>query len=322
MSGVRRRDLLGAAVLAPLASAAGTAEAAGRADALASGGGGTARRLTNATPREQLHAFMKVYTSLRAERVWYWYTGVLHAARPNEPVVPVIACDSLIRRDVLPQPDGSFGVRTFEANYYHPIDDPAPALRFRNPLNGRDVEPLHYREGPHVQVLSERGMRWVSGTEVAPPPARQDMAVRSVATWQQAGPVVWATREMYGDRPHPLDAATWRLESSGARMSFGSFSNYFTLASQLDDESVTRADCEFSYQALTVWWPWMLMGSAPGQMLWRANGRKLRSFDEIPADSRAGFERLHPTMFGEAYPWTEPTSLWSAYPREREPVAP
>jgi hypothetical protein len=301
-----------------LGSAAGLASAP-----VGAATGETARRLANASPREQLRAFVKVFVSLEAETVWYWFTGLLHAARPDKPVVPFLACDTLIRRDVLPQADGSFGVRTFEANYYHPPDSQDPAVRITNPLNGRAIEPFHYREGPHVLVLSEGGSRWVAGTDVKPAPVADGKAQTQFAeSWRQAGPVVWTTRETYTDRPHPLERTKWRLEASGTRMTFGSFANYFAPAAEVESRDVARTDCSFAYQALTGWWPWMLMGDVPGHVLWRANGRKLRSLDETPPESRAAFERLHPRLFATGFPWTTPASLWTDYPRERAPVQP
>jgi Protein of unknown function (DUF1838) len=282
-----------------------------------------AGRLDLVSPAGQLEAFLKIFVSRRPETIWYWYTGILDAAIPGRAVVPLLACDTLIRREVLPQPDGSYGIRTFEANVFRLPSQDAPLERFDNPLNGRRVEPLHYREGPHFLVLSERAPRFVAGADPARilerAPDRTD-APPFALRWQRVGSQLWVTRENYSDRPHPLDPSVWRLESSGARQSGGSFSNYAADAAAVASPGNDRVACSFAYQAILGWWPWLLMGQAPGYLFWRAQGRKLDGVTDVPAPSRAGFERLHPQIFAAGLPWTEPASMWEDFPRQRRPA--
>ncbi len=276
------------------------------------------------SPAGQLDAFLKIFVSRRPDTIWYWYTGILDAAIPGRPIVPLLACDTLIRREVLPQTDGSYAIRVFEANYFRLPDQPQPLQFFENPLNGRRVEPLHYREGPHFMVLSDRAPRFVVGADpgriLDGAPDRASTAPFSLR-WQRAGSLLWTTRENYSDRPHPLDASVWQLESSGVRQSGGSFSNYFADAAEVASPKRDRVDCSFAYQAIFGWWPWLLMGQTPGYLLWRAQGRKLTSVAEIPTQSRAGFEQVHPRIFASGLPWTEPASMWDDFPRLRRPIA-
>lgn len=284
---MKRRDALALAV-------------AGMGSTIASGEQRAASRsrgsLDLSTPAAQLVAFAKMFVSTRAETVWYWYSGVLNAAIPGKTIVALAGCDTLIRRNVLPQADGRIGVRTFEANFFRHANGTEAIERMTNPVTGREVQPFHYREGPHVLLLSERhAPRFVAGTEVPPLPSEPGVGALPPPfsmPWQRSGPVVWTTRETYADRSHPLDPTIWKLESSGPRLAFGSFASYFSPAAQLASPRVARADCDFTYQAIAAWWPWLLMGQTPGHMIWRAQGRKPDSLDETPAASRAGFERV------------------------------
>ncbi len=72
---VSRRRALAAGALAPLVLAAPSAQAVPKLDL--------------STPRAQLTAFMKLLTSVKAETVFYWYTGVIDVAAPGHPICAV-----------------------------------------------------------------------------------------------------------------------------------------------------------------------------------------------------------------------------------------
>jgi hypothetical protein len=269
------------------------------------------RELDLGTPRGDLYAYMTLHTSRAKARVWYWYTGIMEGAVGDGPVLPVCATDTLIRRDVTPMPDGRFEVEMFEANYFHSLDDHTPLLKMRNPLNGREVEPFHYREGPHHVVYSEAG---IYSRGKPPPKDAPPFAPR----WHRAGDALWTTNTFYIDAPYSLPLDKWPLEGN-VRERVGSFANLSGSYSEIADPRVTSARCSFSYQAFMEWWPWMLMGATAGHMLWHAVGAKLASLDDLPAASRRGFEAIHPRIFEER-PWEEFSMLGIDYPKQRTPV--
>jgi hypothetical protein len=263
------------------------------------------------TPRANLHAYMKLHTSLSKTRIWYWYTGIFEAALAEGPVTPVVAIDTLIRRDVTPRADGSFAVEMFEANYFHAVGESTPLLKMHNPLNNREVTPFHYREGPHNAIYSERG---IYGAGMTPAPATQKFA----PIWHRAGDQIWTTNTFYINAPYPLPLAKWPLEGN-TRERVGSFANLFGSVLELADPGITTAKCTFTYEAFMEWWPWMEMGATPGQMLWHAGGRKLNSLADIPAPSRAGFEAIHPEIFKDR-PWETYSMMAIDYQKQRQPV--
>jgi hypothetical protein len=263
------------------------------------------------TPLGNLHAYMKLHTSVTKARIWYWYTGIMEGAAGDGPVIPVVAIDTLIRRDVTPLAPGRFAIEMFEANYFHAVGDHAPLHKMKNPLNGREVEPFHYREGPHHVEYSVAGIY-----DPRTPPAKG--APGFAPRWQRAGDQIWTTNTFYLDRPYPLPLDRWPLEGN-VRERVGSFANLFGSYAELADPHLDSAKCTFAYEAFMEWWPWMLMGAAPGHMLWHAGGRKLESSDDIPAASRRGFEAMHPRIFEER-PWEELSMLAIDYPRQRSPV--
>jgi hypothetical protein len=142
---VSRRDLCSALI--------------GAAGLLGLGSSGFARAATAGALRDAtltpLQRFMKVYASLEAGTLWYWYSGIVEMAVQDGPIVPLIGIDTLIRRDVSLNADGTFTVMSTEANYFRGLDDARPVDEIANPVTGRTVQPLHFSEARRRNVWSE-----------------------------------------------------------------------------------------------------------------------------------------------------------------------
>jgi hypothetical protein len=268
------------------------------------------------SPEGQFRTFMKVYVSTAKARVWYWYTGVIDASLVGGPVVPLFGVNTLIRRDITPNADGSFDMEMFEANYFHPIGDDTPLDRMINPLNGREVQAFPYREGPHrIVYTADRGPYLKGSAESA------KMAGPFQVRWHQAEDQLWFTRENYIDMPHPLPMDKWPMEASGPRQMVGNFATHFASVKEAADPAVTATKSAFHFEAFMDWLPWMLMGQTPGRMVWRAGGLKLASLDDLPSSARAGFMATFPRIFEER-PWEEFANMGIDYKAMRTPAAP
>ena len=255
----------------------------------AAGGGAGGLDLT--TPAAQLDAWLKVYVSLEHARIWYWYTGVIDASVPGGPVLPLFGVDTLIRREIVPLGASRYRMEMFEGSYFHAIGDPAPLDRWTNPLNGREVRPFHYREGPYQVGYDAAGAFDPKMGEryPGPPPF--------ATPWHRAGEQIWFSRDLYIDVPHPLPIAEWPMEASGPRETFGSFATHWASQAEVADPAVKTAASAFHYQAFMGWLPWMLMAQAPRRMIWARSPSKL--------DDR---------------PWTDFANMAIDYRRERTPA--
>jgi hypothetical protein len=61
----------------------------------------------------------------------------------------------------------------------------------------------------------------------------------------------------------------------------------------------------------------MKLGQRPGFLVWRENGKKLFSLNELPADSLAALQRIHPVWFTRPVPWEGFTNLFFQYREQR-----
>jgi hypothetical protein len=223
---------------------------------------------------------------------------MIDLAPQGQPIIPLVAVDTLIRRKTEPQPDGSFHVVTWEADVYHARGENTPLMQMTNPVTGRMVEPFHIREGVLTYVYSESTLK---------------------LDWHMAGDTIWTAREVYLDLPHPLDPAIWRLESAGPREQFALIATHTGKVSELADPAVTRASSGFTFECIMGWHPWLLMGQRPGHQVWRATGLKLPSIDALSSPVRAMFEQVHPRMFDDV-PWTDVVMPWTDFAQRRKPA--
>ncbi len=271
------------------------------------------RALHFSTAEEELNAWLKVYISVGKARVWYWYTGVIDAWIPGGPIVPLFAVDTLIRRDVTPMGASRYRIDMFEGSYFHLVGDPAPLDLWTNPLNGRNVHAFHYREGPYRFGYDAKGpfdLKTNAAYPGAPP---------FITRWHQAGDQLWFSRDNYIDEPHPFPMAEWPMESSGPRQQVGSFATHWASHAEVFDPRVRTARSAFHYEAFMDWLPWMLMGQAPGRMVWRGAGTKLGSIADLPVEARAGFMATHPRLFADE-PWTDFANMAIDYKKLRKPA--
>ncbi len=264
---------------------------------------------------DEMQTWLKLRASLEDDDVYFWFRGKLDLAVPGEKVVTLVHLDGVNRRQVRRISETEHRVTLWEGVVF---TDPVTGNitdSILNPLNNRTVEPLHYREGPIRMVFSPRG-RHIVPTDDAPVPKTVN---RLNLRWTASGDHVWAERETYGEFPHPLDARQWPLESSGDFIRGASVSLLKGRRSDLEDPRVVNAPVEFFYHATTQWLPWMLMGQQPGYVLYRGQGRKLTTLDDLLPAVRQRFDERHGPLFTSAL-WQEPTGVFIDHVNQRTPV--
>ena len=328
---VTRRQALVSAGTAAIAAASTPALAAASTGALALAAAGTPPSLaTNAsiaaerdldlsTPEAQLRAFLKLFVSLEAATVFYLYHGTLDAAVPGRGIVPLLASTSIVRRRIEPQRDG-WRVSIWEGTAYHRAGENAPADTFENPLNGRVVRPFHQREGGNQSLFTANGQFQIrDGQRIAPRAGARPFA----REWHRAGDRIWTSRESSGVYTQsPFDPAVWPLEFAGRDLQYLEKTTNSGFVHELADPARVCATSTYSLNQVMLWWPWLLMGTQPGFLIWNTQGVKLPGLEALAPASRRLIERVHPTLLGEAVPWQGYVSLWTEYPKLRTPAKP
>jgi hypothetical protein len=252
---------------------------------------------------DPVRTYVRVVSDLSGADTWKWFSGRLHAALPEGEIVPLLGFDSVIRRKAGPFDPASVTISFSEATVFRDVASGEILDEWRNPLTGRLVRPLHYPEGPNP--LTSTPASFAPGGGFSP--------------WVVSDGTARFTRESRTDSPHPLDPAVWKLESSGPRFRALTLRSYTIPLDGYADPACTALPADYSLTVLSGWFPWMLLGQRPGQMLWQAEGRKVATPDAIPPDVRARIVARFPGLFEPVVPWKGPMSFMRWHMEQRRP---
>ena len=294
----RRQVLLGAAA----------AVAAGHSPARAAVSSGKSSRFDFDDPLDNVTAYLKLRASVETRDVYFWFSGGLDMAVPGQPIVPIIATESLILRRTVRVAEDQWNVTDWEATFYRDLESGELAAEVTNPASGERVRPVQYREGPVPFRFSRQEPRLIGIRDVLPKtgnPFRYP--------WRIVGDGLWMTKGTYIDTPHWLKPSEFPKASPGERLYVSSISTLKASLSEVEKDSVTAARSEFSYQATSGWLPWMQMGQQPGFVIWHSAGQKLFDLDEVPSDTLAILQEVHPIWFERPEPWPEFINMFLIY---------
>jgi hypothetical protein len=218
-----------------------------------------------------------------------WYEGTFFAKPEGDVAIPLIGIAGFSWNRAVRQEDGSYLYELQEAGYHVDLDSGDRIDRFRNPLNGLEVEPKHYRSGQKTRFTPDR----VMPLQPLPPEMHYDGRISAARV---LGDMVSMSEDLLVRSPNPRQRYADPLEYCGPyRIS----TSLATLQSPLAD--VLNADtqftpCSLSYVTVNSWRPWMRMGQASGTITWRLVGRKLRSPDEVGAPLLGWLKDEHPDL--------------------------
>jgi hypothetical protein len=267
-------------------------------------------------PLDNLTAWMKMRASLESQDVYFWFTGGLDLALPGEAIRPIITVETLILRRTQRVAAATFQVTDWEASFYRDMDSGSVATVIVNPVTGARVEPLHYREGPVTfEYTPERQPRLLG---MQTPFAEKAEPFRQ--PWRVLGDDLWMTKAFYiSGRPQWLDRAQFPEETPATPLTVSSIATMRASLTHVLDPARSSVPTDYAYQATSDWLPWMKMGQRPGFVVWHEAGKKLFNLEEVPPDSLAALERIHPVWFKRPVPWEGFTNLFLLYREQRGP---
>jgi len=91
-----------------------------------------------------------------------------------------------------------------------------------------------------------------------------------------------------------LDPKKWPRESSGEMNRVSEFFLYNIDLDDLQDPELTSCPYRGSWSRITPWLPWMLMGQAPGHIVYQCFMGDVKSLDVLPNDLIAAAEAIDP----------------------------
>jgi hypothetical protein len=268
-------------------------------------------------PAQNLRAFVKLMGDLDpANEALSWFGGHIFAVIGNEPAKMLCSVEGFGALRVLPQTDGKYRVLNREVAFYGDARTSQYQDIWRNPLTGEDcaVGPIHNH---------------LVSAELAPV-MRMDMdgtmrEIPFVPPWTVLGDEVFQTFEIHVSYPSPMRPEEWPRESSGDVIRISEIFQRVASLRDLEDPARTSAHYTGCWTRIGPWLPWMLMGQAPGHLLYRTFMKKVYNTAELPPQLLEATRTRFPE-FLEAPPasdWGKPNdSSWNVYMKENQPRPP
>jgi hypothetical protein len=255
------------------------------------------------------------------QQVFGHCTGVVTGVRPGEAVRVLFRFEVFSTIRVLRQSDGSYQRMTKEAIFY---TDPATGAvldEWDNPYTGERVKVVDVHNDPY---------NWIIASTVQPP-AMPGIVTTGQAVpggkpylldWSTLGPdTVVLSRDGHGWYPNKLDPAHWPRESSGPMIQSSELFRYFMSKKDLEDPAKTFLPSNGSWVRVQPWLPWMLMGTAPGHVMYDGVFSANHTADYIPAPVLERIKTKYPSYMTAPTTWYGPNySSLEHYALEQKPA--
>jgi hypothetical protein len=268
-------------------------------------------------------AAARLQADTNGSQVYGHCSGVVCGIRPGEAVRPLLGFEVFSTIRVLRQADGSYQRMTKETILYTDHKTGDILETFENPYTGERVKVVHVHNDPY---------NWVIASTVQPPALpgviSNGQAVPGgkpyLLHWSVFGPdTIVLTEDGHGYYPNRLDPAKWVRESSGPMIQSSELFRYFISRKDLEDPTKTHVPHNGSWVRVQPWLPWMLMGTAPGHVMYDGVFRPARTLEYFPPQVLDYVKAHFPTYFTAPTEWYGPN--WSSlehYAREQTPAPP
>jgi hypothetical protein len=250
-------------------------------------------------------------------------TGIVCGVRPGEAVRPMFGFEVFSTIRVLRQADGNYQRMTKEAIFYTDTKTGAILDTWDNPYTGETVKVVDVHNDPY---------NWVIADTVQPPAlpgaVNPGQAVPGGKPyklhWTDFSPdTVLMTEDGHGYYPNLLNPAKWPRESSGPMIQASELFRYFIRKADLEDPTKTHLPHNGSWVRVQPWLPWMLMGPAPGHVMYDGSFSSALTDEYIPANVLERIRTRYPDYMNAPTKWYGPNySSLEHYAREQTPAPP
>jgi hypothetical protein len=209
-----------------------------------------------------------------------------------------------------PGPDGSIRRMCREIIVYTDLRSGEVLDEWKNPLTNETVKAVHVDNDPFNYLIEEYfpAPPKFGGLNQGPPPPR----IPFIMPWYQHGG--WADMEIHIHLAYPnaLQPDKWPRESSGPIVQVSEMFAHHVKVEDLQNPKLTTLDYTGTWNRITPWLPWMLMGQRPGFCQYACFMGTTKNLDEVLSRPVLDYATKNfPKYFDAPTEWTEDRSLSS-----------
>ena len=248
-------------------------------------------------------------------------TGVAQGVREGEAVRPLFGFEVFSGIRVVRQSNGSYQRMCRELVFYRDLKTGAMLDEWDNPYNNERVRVVDVANDPFNYIISEYFPDPPSygGLNAAKPPQRLLRLNWGVIN----DDTLTLDSDIHLYYKNALDPAVWPRESAGPKVRVSEMFRYFIRRQDAENPALTHLPHNGVWSRVTPWLPWMLMGTAPGHILYMGRFASIKTPEQAPPAVLARVRERYSKYLVAPDTWVEPSlSSIENYARTQKPAAP
>jgi len=236
-----------------------------------------------ANPKDAVLAMQKIVCHTEEGKpATYWWTGKVYSRVPGEKDRLLFQYQAMNTRacQVLSDPENGYGFRMVskEALIYQDPKTGEIIHSWTNPWTDEELEVVHIFNDPvNSKYPNFEKSKWG--------PFRFPATFKDGRGWFSFEVPLFYTNPLAGDYQEYVGGTYQAIEMF----------NFFFDEDELLDASITGCDnTNVSWARISQWLPWMKMGDRAGQMIYNGAGKRVASWDELPAVLKDELMRVKP----------------------------
>jgi hypothetical protein len=258
---------LGAAGLAAVSSPAlamTKAEAAKSKSRYGTGPGLKGPYLDLATGKGNQLAYARLQGDLDfGKQKYFWFKGYVMGVEPNKKIVDLMGASGFGSIRLLEGPNGAIRRMCREIIVYTDLRSGEVLDEWKNPYSGETVKAVHVANDPFNYLIEDHFPQppAFGGLNKEAPPK-----IPFVLPWYQHGDQLAMEIHIHLAYPSALQPEKWPRESAGPIAQVSEFFTHHVSVADMQNPKKTALHYHGSWNRITPWLPWMLMGMRPGQI--------------------------------------------------------
>jgi hypothetical protein len=248
-----------------------------------------------------------------------YVTGTVMGVRDNEAVRALFGFEVFSSIRVLKQENGDYQRLCRELIFYRDLNTGELMDSWLNPYTNEEVAVVDVANDPFNYVISDHFPDPPSygGLNTAKPPRRP-----LIRNWTLLNDdTVVLTSDIHLYYRNKLDPAIWVRESAGPMNRVSELFRYSIRREDIENDALTHMPHTGVWNRITPWLPWMLMGTAPGHIVYAGTFSSVPSVDSVPAPVAKRVRERFPQYTVAPEKWVDPSySSLENYARTQKPA--
>ncbi len=248
--------------------------------------------------------------------------GVIIGVKPGEKSKELCGFEAFLATRLVPQEDGTIRRLNKEVIFYTNPRTGEIIEEWTNPWTGEVVNVVQVANDPFNYTISE----WLI---LAPEDFGGDKKVEPrkiplIFPWHQMSPThLSLSTDMHLHYPNAMNPEKWVRESSGPMVQVSEMMRYCVPIAEIENPELTSVSFTGTWNRITPWMPWMLMGQEPGHTLYVGSMTGGPDHSVISPQALAYAEKNYPQFLSAPTEDYGPShSSLEIYARTQEPAPP